>query len=350
MAGRHQRAAAGIAAVEGVHLAEDPLHAAVRGAVEAVPVDVDVVREHLPRFPFRVPLVVQQQVDQERGDGKHRPQVVAAEGIHRPPLVVVAEHPDQLGTGRQRAPVVLLVQMIDLAHRGNALGDPLADLEQRGVVGDDADPAEVLLPSPVRLRQMEIEPLAGAVGGPLQLPHQQVVQRTGDQIAARRVEEPRGDEVVVLALVDHDGAFHLVLVRAPAGGKHRGVVALHHDRQGVGDVAAHPVDVEPLQQGAQRVGEPFPHRQPAVVEQHAVAPAPVAAVGGGARHQVAGVVEAFHQQRLGHVVDAAVEVRDQIHQHLHLQLVGGGHQGAQAVVAAQARLHLHQALRRERRW
>ena len=264
--GRHQGAAPRVAAVECVHLAEHPLHAAVRRTVETVPVDVHVVGEHLPRFALGVALVVQQQIGQERGQRQHWTQVVASEGVHRAPFVVVAEHAHQLGAGRQRVPVVVLVQVVDLAHRRGALRDPLADLEQRGVVGHHPEPAQILFAAPVGFGEEQRERLAGAAGGLLQFAHQQVVQRTGDQIAARGIEEAGGDEVVVLALVDHDGALHLVLVGARPGGQGGGVVALHHHRQGVRDIAAHAVDVEPLHQGTHRAGKPLPHRQAAVVD------------------------------------------------------------------------------------
>ena len=226
--GRHQGAAPRVAAVECVHLAEHPLHAAIRRTVETVPVDVHVVGEHLPRFAVGVALVVQQQIGQERGQRQHRTQVVASEGVHRAPFVVVAEHAHQLGAGRQRVPVVVLVQVVDLAHRRGALRDPLADLEQRGVVGHHPEPAQVLFAAPVGFGEEQRERLAGAAGGLLQFAHQQVVQRTGDQIAARGIEEAGGDVVVVLALVDHDGALHLVLVGARPRGQGGGVVALHH--------------------------------------------------------------------------------------------------------------------------
>ena len=202
--------------MEGVHVAEDALHAAVRGAVEPVPVDVDVVGEHFPRLALGVPFEVHHQVAQERGQREHGPQVVAPEGIDRTALVVVAEQSDQLRPGRQRSPIVLLVQVVDLADRGGPLRDPLADFEQCRVVGDDADAAEILLAAPVGLGKVDIESLARRVRRPLHLAHQQVVQRTGDQIAARRIEEPGGDVVVVDAFVDHDGAFDLLLVRTRA--------------------------------------------------------------------------------------------------------------------------------------
>ena len=346
--GRHQRAAPRVAAVERVRLAEHPLHAAVRRAVEAVPVHVHVVGEHLPCLALGVALVVQQQVGQKRGQRQHRAQVVAPERVHRTPFVVVAEHAHQLGAGRQRVPVVIVVQVVDLAHRGGALRNPLADLEQRGVVGYHPDPAQVLLAAPVGLGEEQAEVLAASACRLLELAHQQVVQRTGDQVAARRVEKSGGDEVVVLPLVDHDGALHLILVGTRAGGQGGGVVAFHHHRQRVGDVAAHAVDVEPLHQGSHRAGEPLPHRKAAVVEQHSVVPAPVTSVGRCARHQVAGIVEAAHGERLRDVVHAAVEVRDHVHHHLHVEFMRCLDQLAQAVVAAQARFHLDQALRGER--